>query len=643
MERPPTTVSTVQPPTRERTAWLGPLRAVIEPEPEPFILDAQSLAAAKARRERMVHAVQIPLIRAAGFFILCAIAAVHDLRFGLPVPNAGLIGLWLLNFGYAAASAALLWFAWGRTGRLDLSLLFLHLDLVVWMATLHHVESGQLMVAVLLLIRVSDQIGFSVRRAIYFAHVVALAYLAYAFALQLAGHDEARLAERGFVAGTLYLVGLYIAFTGSVAERLRARTRSAVHAARELVEALAANTRALEAQAVELEAARLEGERANAAKSRFLAMMSHEIRTPMNGVLGTAELLSLSALDNAQRRLVETAQRSGQTMLSLIDDLLDLSRIEAGKLTLLESNFELATLIDDVMQLVCPAAHAKGLACTTRLAPELPARVVGDSLRLRQVLTNLLANAIKFTEAGGVELAVEVLERPEGAVRLRFEVIDTGPGVEAAQQATVFEAFTQADASTTRRHGGSGLGLAIVKQLVELLGGRVGVDSRSGAGATFWFELRFAVEPAAPVEPAPAAPAAAAAPLDARILLAEDNPVNQLVVVAMLERLGCRVDVAEDGLAACEAAAAQRYDVVLMDLHMPRMDGLAATACIRAAAGGASRATPIVALSAAALPEDRARCAAAGMADFIAKPVNLARLRECLAAQLAPARPPPAP
>ena len=632
MERLRTTYSN-PPPSRARTGWLKPLRAALEPE--SFNLDAQALAAAKARRERMVHAVQIPLIRGAGFLILCGIAALHDLRFGLPVPSAELTGLWLLNLGYASVSAALLWFAWGRSGRLDLSLLFLHVDLVVWMATLHHVESGQLMVAALLLIRVSDQVGFGVRRALYFAHVVALAYLAYALALQLAGHDEARLAERGFVAGTLYLVGLYIAFTGRVTERLRAHTRSAVHAARDLLEALAANTRALEAQAVELEAARLEGERANAAKSRFLAMMSHEIRTPMNGVLGTAELLSVSALDDTQRRLVETAQRSGQTMLALIDDLLDLSRIEAGKLALLESNFELALLIEDVMQLVGPGARAKGLACTTRLAPDLPARVVGDALRLRQVLTNLLANAIKFTDAGQVELAVRVLERESAAVRLRFEVIDTGPGVEPTHQATMYEAFTQADASTTRRHGGSGLGLAIVKQLVQLLGGEVGMHSRSGAGATFWFELRFALTGPAPLEaPAPLAAHAQQAPLDARILLVEDNPVNQLVVVAMLELLGCRVDVADDGVAACEAAAALRYDVVLMDLHMPRMDGLSATACIRADAAGASRTTPIVALSAAALPEDRARCAAAGMADFISKPVDLARLRECLAAQL---------
>ena len=611
----------------------APLRAALEPE--TFHLDAQALATAKAQRERMVHAVQIPLIRCAGFLILCGIAALHDLRIGAPVPSAELLGLWLLNLGYAAVSWALLWFGFRRSGRLNLSLLFLHLDLVVWMATLHHVESGQLMVAALLLIRVSDQVGFGVRQAVYFAHVIVLAYLAYAFALQLAGHDAARLSERGFVAGTLYLVGLYIAFTGRVTERLRAHTRSAVHAARDLLEALAANTRALEAQAVELEAARLEGERANVAKSRFLAMMSHEIRTPMNGVLGTAELLSLSALDDAQRRLVETAQRSGQTMLALLDDLLDLSRIEAGKLALHESNFGLALLIEDVMQLVCPAARAKGLACTTRLPPDLPARVVGDALRLRQVLTNLVANAIKFTDAGAVELAVRVLDRPDGAVRLRFEVIDTGPGVEPAQHATMFEAFTQADASTTRRHGGSGLGLAIVKQLVQLLGGAVGVESRSGAGATFWFELRFALAGPAPLEsPTTLAAHAPPAPLDARILLVEDNPVNQLVVLAMLELLGCRVDVADDGLAACEAAAAQRYDVILMDLHMPRMDGLAATARIRADATGASRNTPIVALTAAALPEDRARCTAAGMADFISKPVNLPRLRECLAALL---------
>ena len=622
-------------PARSLRVWQRPIRFTLEPE--TFTLDPQALRRGKAERERFVHAVQIPLLRVAGFVILCGIAALHDLFSALPFPGADLLRLWLLNLGYAGLSTALLWFRHGRSGRIDLSLVFLHLDLAVWLATLRHIEDGQLLVALLLLIRVSDQVGFGVRRALYFAHVVVLVYIAYSAWLVFAVPEAAWPAERAVIAATLYLVGLYIAFTGRVTERLRARTRSRVHAARDLVEALAANTRALEAQAVELEAARLEGERANAAKSKFLAMMSHEIRTPMNGVLGTAELLSHTPLDPAQRRLVETAQRSGGAMLALIDDLLDLSRIEAGKTVLHEARFELRQLIDDVVSLLAPTAQAKSLALVCTLAPDLPQHARGDALRLRQVLINLLANAIKFTDHGRVELHADVLARRADTVRLRFEVCDTGPGIASGQHDAVFDAFMQADVSTTRRHGGSGLGLAIVKQLVQLMGGEVGVASRPGDGAVFWFTLTLAA-PSGPdpaeAPDAPDAPGQPPAPLHAKVLLAEDNPINQLVLQRMLEVLGCSVEVVEDGLAACEAAAAARYDLVLMDLHMPRLDGFEATRRIRASADAASRDVPIVALSAAALPEDREQCALAGMNDFISKPVNLARLRSCIAAQL---------
>ena len=620
-------------PGRSLRGWLRPLRRPLEPD--TFTLDPQALKDGKAQRERFVHAVQIPLIRGAGFVILCAIAALHDLLSALPFPSDGLLRLCLLNLGYAALSAVVLWFGYGRSGRVDLSLVFLHLDIAVWLATLRHVEAGQLLVAVLLLVRVSDQVGFSVRRALYFAHVVVLAYIAYSAWLYFAEPEVAWLRERLVIAATMYLVGLYIALTGRVTERLRTRTRSAVRDARDLVETLAANTRTLEAQAVELEAARLEYERANAAKSRFLAMMSHEVRTPMNGILGTAELLSHTPLDAAQRSLVQTAQRSGGAMLALIDDLLDLSRIEAGKTVLHESLFDLRLLIDDVVNLLAPTAHAKSLGFSATLSPGLPQRVRGDALRVRQVLINLLANAIKFTDRGQVELHADLLAPQTDVARLRFEVRDTGPGIASGHHAAVFDAFMQVDVSTTRRHGGSGLGLAIVRQLVQLMGGEVGVASRPGEGAVFWFTLTLAAPGGAVPDPvAPAWPGEPLAPLHARVLLAEDNPVNQLVVLRMLELLGCSVDVVDDGQAACEAVARESYDLVLMDLHMPRMDGFEATRRIRADASAARSGVPIVALSAAALPEDRERCAEAGMNDFISKPVNLAGLRSCIAAQL---------
>ena len=613
-------------------AWLRSLKPASDDD--TFTLDAKVLSAGKAQRRRFVHAVQIPLIRAAGFVILCLIAALHDIGLGTAFPSPELLRLWGINLGYAALSWAVLWFLQGRSGRLDLSLVFLHLDLLVWLPTLRHIEEGQLLVALLLLIRVSDQVGFGVRRALYFAHLVALVYLGYTAWLSIALPAQAHWHDRMVIAATLYLVGIYLALTGRVTERLRQRMRSAVHAARDLVEALAANTRALEAQARELEAARLDGERANAAKSVFLAMMSHEIRTPMNGVLGATELLAHSALDPAQRRLVETAQRSGAGMLALIDDLLDLSRIEAGKLTLAEAPFAPRALFDDVIALLTPCAQAKSLRLVTTLASDLPQRLTGDAQRLRQVLTNLLGNAVKFTEEGEVELraAIDGPAGPDGKLRLRVEVRDSGPGIAASQHAAVFDAFMQVDASSTRRHGGSGLGLAIVKQLVELMGGEVGVASRPGGGSTFWFSLWLAV---AEAPTAPPDVAADTAGLDAAVLLAEDNPVNQLVLQRMLELLGCRVDTVGDGQAAVAAAAARHYDVVLMDLHMPVMDGFQATERILATASrNGATPPPIVALSAAVLPEDRRRSAASGMVDFISKPVGLERLRSCIAAQL---------
>jgi CheY-like chemotaxis protein len=272
-------------------------------------------------------------------------------------------------------------------------------------------------------------------------------------------------------------------------------------------------------------------------------------------------------------------------------------------------------------------ARDKPILLDCSLPAGLPERVVGDPVRLRQLLVNLLNNAVKFTERGRVDLAVSLLDvEADGALRLRFDVHDTGIGIAREHLDSVFDAFTQADASTTRRHGGSGLGLAIAKELVELMGGRLGVDSRPGVGSTFWFELSMQPADGVPeAEPAPAEPEDDS--LSARVLLAEDDAVNQMVVEAMLTRLGCEVEVAEDGAAACTAAALGRYDMILMDCHMPVMDGFEATRQIRddEAQRHAAR-TPIVALTADALEGDRERCLAAGMDDYITKPVSSATL-----------------
>ena len=601
-----------------------------------FTLDVDLLAERRAARVRKFDTVQIPAVRAGGFAILCVIAVMQDVRMGTPIDRPQLALLLGLNIGYAALSWAILRAGYGRTGALDLGLLFLHLDILAWLANLRHLEQAHLFFACLLLVRVADQVGYGFRRAIYFNHVVLAAYLAYSCWVWRYRPAEAHWADRLTIAATMYLLGVYLAFTGLVSERLRIRVRQAMQTARELVDSLGQKTLALEAQTRDLEEAGRRAEQANVAKAQFLATVSHEIRTPMNGMLGTTELLLETQLDPIQRHLAETANQSANALLALIDDVLDLSRIEASKLTLNATTFDLHALVHEAVDLMATTARGKPIALSCTISWRTPDRVEGDPIRLRQVLVNLLHNAVKFTERGRIVLDVGVLGEADDAVQLRFEVRDTGIGIAEDQFDSVFDAFTQVDASSTRRHGGTGLGLAIVKEIAELMGGRVGVDSRIAHGSTFWLEL--SLKRAADPAPAPARPAMPSRPRlapgeagdavpSAHILLVEDDAVNQMVLAAMLEQLGCRVDIVDDGAAACDAAAHTHYDMVFMDCHMPLMDGFEATRRIRddeARTDGTH--TPIVALTALALAGDRERCLDSGMDDYMTKPVRAAQL-----------------
>ncbi len=497
---------------------------------------------------------------------------------------------------------------------------FLALDVVILAWSIHLTGAESSWLILLLLLRTADQMSSGFRRCLIFAHWTAVAYLGVLLWAQLIDGRPVPWAVESVKLFLLYAANIYLAFTARFFDLRRRLTLDWVELTRNLAQEI-------QQQAVELEAERVKAQVASQAKSHFLANMSHELRTPMNAVMGLADLLALHRLEKSQRQRANLLRESAADLQDVIENLLDFSQIEAEALALEPRDSDVREVVKGVIKRLHPRAEAKDLLLETKVDSAVPQRLLLDPLRVRQVLLHLVDNAIKFTDDGQIAVRIRLDSITGAAAILHVEIEDTGVGIAQKDLPRLFEPFTQVDSSLTREQGGTGLGLPICKRLVEMMGGTIQARSRLGRGTTVWFTMSCRQSMQESFEEAISNDT-----LDverARVLVVEDNPVNQEVVGSMLSGLGFEVSKVENGAEALRVLERQQFDLVLMDCQMPTMDGYRATEEIRRREGD-GRHTPIVALTAHAMEGDRERCLAAGMDDYLAKPLNLERLGETL-------------